>query len=196
MFGKRKTVLLILAMILVLVAAFFAYRFLSDRYKTEPLSKYTNDTAEFKLSRVVPNETIPTADFSMQDENGNTVWLSDYFGKPIVLNFWATWCGPCKTELPYFDELAKEYGGKVRFLMVDLTDGSRETLSDVEAFLAETGYTFPVYFDTSLNGALTYDASTIPVTFFIDSHGYLRATQRGSISQETLKKGIEALLLE
>ena len=78
-------------------------------------------------------------DFTVYDLDGNPVSLSDYFGKPIVLNFWASWCGPCKMELPDFQETYDELGGDVQFLIVNLTDGSRETVETASAYLKEQG---------------------------------------------------------
>lgn len=83
----------------------------------------------------------------MLDADGNTVRLSDMFGKPVVINFWATWCPPCKRELPDFDRLCREYGDRVVFMMVNLTDGRRDTVDGTKKFVSEKGYTFPVYFE-------------------------------------------------
>lgn len=93
-----------------------------------------------------PNKnTAP--DFPVLDADGNTVRLSDMFGKPVVINFWATWCPPCKRELPDFDRLCREYGDRVVFMMVNLTDGRRDTVDGTKKFVSEKGYTFPVYFE-------------------------------------------------
>ena len=85
-------------------------------------------------------------DFTVTDREGNTVKLSEFFGKPIIINFWATWCGPCKSELPVFDEAYRKYGEGVTFLMVNLTDGYRDTVEAVKAFIEDNDYTFPRIF--------------------------------------------------
>ena len=133
-------------------------------------------------------------DFEMVDRDGNRIKLSDMRGKPVVLNFWASWCGPCKSEMPDFEEAYKEYGGDITFMIVNLTDGKNETVDTAQAFIDSQGYTFPVYFDTDSNGAAAYGVSSIPVTYFIDAQGYLVAYGRGALNGETLKSGIDMLI--
>ena len=133
-------------------------------------------------------------DFEMVDRDGNRIKLSDMRGKPVVLNFWASWCGPCKSEMPDFEEAYKEYGGDITFMKVNLTDGKNETVDTAQAFIDSQGYTFPVYFDTDSNGAAAYGVSSIPVTYFIDAQGYLVAYGRGALNGETLKSGIDMLI--
>lgn len=133
-------------------------------------------------------------DFEMVDRDGNRIKLSDMRGKPVVLNFWASWCGPCKSEMPDFEEAYKVYGDDITFMIVNLTDGKNETVDTAQAFIDSQGYTFPVYFDTDSNGAAAYGVSSIPVTYFIDAQGYLVAYGRGALNSETLKSGIDMLI--
>ena len=131
--------------------------------------------------------------FQVYDREGNPVELSQFIGKPIVLNFWASWCGPCKMEMPDFNELYLELGEDVHFLMVNCTDGSRETVEIASAFIAEQGYTFPVFFDTRGNAAYAYNANALPTTYFIDAEGYAISRATGAISADTLQKGIDMI---
>jgi thiol-disulfide isomerase/thioredoxin len=134
-------------------------------------------------------------DFTILDMDGNEVKLSDFFGKPIVLNFWASWCPPCKAELPDFEEACKRYEGKVTFLMVNLTDGKRETVEVAKEYVASQGYTFPVYFDTLQEGAQKYGTDYgIPMTFFFDEMGNSVAYAQGAINAATLEQGIGMIL--
>ena len=87
-------------------------------------------------------------DFTVINNNGDEVKLSDYIGKLVVVNFWATWCGPCASELPAFDNAYEKYKDEVEFLMVNLTDGYSETVDKVKKYVKDNGYTFPVYYDT------------------------------------------------
>ncbi|MCI8742209.1 MAG: redoxin domain-containing protein [Lachnospiraceae bacterium] len=133
-------------------------------------------------------------DFTVQDGEENPVKLSDMVGKPVVLNFWASWCPPCKMEMPDFQEAFTEYGDSVHFMMVNLTDGARETVDTAKKYVEDQGYTFPVYFDTGSEAAIVYGIMAVPATFFIDAEGKPVARASGAIDRETLEKGIEMVL--
>lgn len=139
-----------------------------------------------------PAGTDTAPDFSVQDRDGSFVRLSDFFGKPMVVNIWASWCGPCVGELPGFQSMYETYGGEITFLMVNLTDGYDETVEGVTAFVEQNGYTFPVYFDVNYDLAITYGITSIPETLFIDAEGHIVATQLGSMQEPVL----EAYLLQ
>ncbi len=128
--------------------------------------------------------TVPAADFTVQDWEGNQVSLSDYYGKPIVVNFWATWCGPCKSELPAFDNAYAAYQDEITFLMVNMTDGYSETVAGTKQFIEENGYSFPVCFDTSYEAYQAYGVTAIPMTLFIDANGNLISTKLGAMSED------------
>ncbi|MGO5023834.1 TlpA family protein disulfide reductase [Lawsonibacter sp. LCP25S3_G6] len=133
-------------------------------------------------------------DFTVYDKEGNEVHLSDFVGKPIVLNFWASWCSPCKSEMPDFNQAYLDYGEEVNFLMVNMTDGSRETVESASAFIEEQGYEFPVFYDTDYDAALTYGAYALPTTYFIDAEGYGVAWAQSALSAENLQKGLDMIL--
>lgn len=134
---------------------------------------------------------LPLApDFTVYDLEGNSYRLSDFRGKPVVLNFWASWCGPCKQEMPDFNTTYGELGDNIHFLMVNLADGYQETVESASSFIAGTGYTFPVYYDTGSEAAIAYGVYSIPTTYFIDADGYAIAQATGAISADTLYQGI------
>ena len=140
-------------------------------------------------------QTVVTApNFSATSaESGETVKLSDKFGKPIVINFWASWCYPCKSELPDFEEMYKKYGDEVEFMMVNLTSG-RETKEVAAAFIESSGYTFPVYYDTMSSGTMAYGISAIPLTVFVNKDGSIAAYYNQKIDGETLEAGIKSIM--
>lgn len=172
--------------------------FAKNQYGTLSEEQLINQTQK-EISNVLEEsetETQIASDFTVFDVDGNQVKLSDYFGEPIVINFWATWCGPCKSELPAFENLSKKYEGQVEFLMVNLTDGYSETIDGVKAFIKENEYTFPVYFDSDGIASSVYNISSIPETVFINESGEIVKTQIGAMSESVLESYIQNLLVK
>ena len=207
---KKNLILIVLVFALLLVGASALYDKLSADLVPEQLAVAETTSpepipSEISSAQTEPQETAPAEpattepnrvaapDFTVYDIEGNPVKLSDYFGKPIVLNFWASWCGPCKMEMPGFQEKSIALEGEVQFLMVNMTDGGRETVETAAAFIEEQGYTFPVFFDTSYDAAYTYEAYSLPTTYFIDGEGYAVAMASGAISSEILQPGIDLI---
>ena len=128
-------------------------------------------------------------DVRIFDKNGNDVMLSDFEGKPVILNFWATWCGYCIQEMPDFEEAYKQYGGEIQFLIVNTDDG----IGNGEKFIESRGYTFPTYYDLQYNAAITYGISGIPRTIAIDSEGNIRYNRSGMIDADALQSIIDMI---
>ena len=195
--NKKVVVILCVIFAALLIGAGILYTNLSDEVQVGGLA--TQPPTES-----VPDESVETTeeadysapDFTVLDWEGNQRTLSEFEGKPVVLNFWASWCGPCKSEMPDFDEAFQTYGDKIHFLMVNCTDGGRETVESAKAFIEEEGYTFPVYFDTTYEAASLYGASSIPLTYFIDANGDLVTYGRGALSADLLQKGIDMIYTE
>lgn len=138
-------------------------------------------------------EKIMAIDFTVEDAEGEQVNLLSFVGKPIVLNFWASWCGPCKSELPDFQAAYEKYGEEVEFVIVNMTDGVRETKEIATAYMEEQGYTLPVYYDTEQDAAYTYGVYSLPTTYFVAEDGELVAGAQGMIDAETLEYGISMI---
>ena len=132
------------------------------------------------------------ANFTVYDAEGNEVELSDFIGKPIILNFWASWCPPCLAELVYFERKYQEYGDQVQFLMVNLT--SNDTREEADDLITRRGYTFPVFYDNQSSAVRAYKISSIPVTYVINEEGYIIASAVGSIKSADLQAFIDKLL--
>lgn len=135
-------------------------------------------------------------DVTFYDSEGKAVKLSDYYGKPVVMNFWATWCGYCKQEMPDFQEVYEEYKDKVEFLFINSTDGSRETREKAETYLQEQGYTIPAFYDEDMDAVYTYSVNSLPTTMLLDKEGRVAAYAPGLIEKEALIKALDTLLGE
>ncbi len=156
-------------------------------------NKEENSATSTTEDSVPDIEKVP--DFTVYDREGNEVQLSDFRGKPIILNFWASWCGPCKSEMPDFEELYQEYGEDIHFLMINMTDGYQETVESAGQFLEKSQYTFPVYFDLDYEAAVAYGVTSLPTTFFIDAEGYGVAYGIGAMTRDKLLLGISYLTI-
>ena len=146
------------------------------------------------LACAADGAVLETPDFTVYDADGNAFTLADMLGRPVIVNMWATWCPPCCSELGYFNEAAQAYGEEIAFMMVDLADGSYETVAGAEAFVEENGYTFPVYYDTDYSAVNAYRVEAIPTSLFITADGRLFKLAVGAMEQEELQQYIEALL--
>ena len=200
--NSKKTLMVVsLALVLLIGGASVLYTRLGQSLSMDQLAVQqpqqeseaaaAGETAEEKNAQPEP---ALAPDFTVYDRDGNEVNLSDYTGKPIVLNFWASWCGPCQMEMPDFHEKYLELGEDVHFLMVNMTDGSRETVDSASAFIDKNAYAFPVFYDTAVDAAMTYGVYSLPTTYFINAKGHAIAQATGSINAETLQRGIDMIL--
>ena len=164
----------------------------SDATDTESTNAPDSTQAPESTAETLPPPTNPAPDFTVIDKNGNEVKLSSLRGKPVVVNFWASWCYYCKVEMPDFEKVYKEYGDEVVFMMVNMTDSS-ETVDVAKKFIDSNGYTFPVYFDTKSEAAIAYSVTGLPATYLIGANGDLVAHAPGAIDAATLREGISLI---
>ena len=198
-----KLLIWILAFAVVIVGAYVLYNRLSSEISVGRIATVAQETKAPEATEN-PGETAAETeekgseapDFTVYDLEGNAYKLSDFRGKPVLLNFWASWCGPCQMEMPDFQKFYETHGDKVNFVIVNLTDGQQETVESASAFIAEKGYTFPVYYDTDIDAAMKYGVSAVPVSYFIDAEGYFVAWAQGALSADMLQQGMDLLLGE
>ena len=190
---NKKVLVLLLVLVVLIAGAAVAYNGLADQVELDNLAAGETVPAQVPEGTEAVKENL-APDFTVYDLEGNAHKLSDFRGKPVIVNFWASWCGPCKSEMPDFQAKFEEYGEDIQFLMVNLTDGSQETVDSAQDYIDGQGYTFPVYFDTDYSGAIAYSVSAVPATYFIDENGALVAYGKGAMSADVLQKGIDMLI--
>ena len=121
-------------------------------------------------------------DFQLQSLDGQTVSLSNLQGKPVLINFWATWCSPCRSEMPYIQEIYEEWSDK-RLVVLAINIG--ESSSTVAAFMQSNNLSFIVLLDTKQDVAQRYNITGIPTTFFIDKDGIIQDKVIGAFQNKT-----------
>ena len=202
----------IISGIILLIMGFFllfqGYKYLEKEYNKEKNNiQNTNivEQNEVKEENVIEAENktdeevskedakIKAINFTVYDENNNEVKLEDYIGKPIVINYWATWCGYCVKEMPTFNKVYEEEKDEVVFMMINATDGVSETVDKAKKFIKENNFQFPVYYDIKEEVGYQYGIYSLPTTIFINKKGEIEIGYKGMLSEEILKKEIQKI---
>ncbi len=141
-------------------------------------------------------EIVPSIDFNLKDQYGNEHKLSDYKGKTVFLNFWATWCPPCKAEMPDIQKIYESYEAEGEDALVVLgvaspNIGGEGSEEEIQAFLEENGYTYPVLMDTTGEVFASYGISSYPTTFMIDRDGNVFGYVSGMLSEDVMRSIIK-----
>ena len=163
---------------------------------------YQKDKALIKQENQDNNEgnsetskRIKSIDFTLKDQYKNVHTLSEYEGKTVFLNFWATWCPPCREEMPHIEDIYKEYGlNKEDVVILGVASpnlGKEGSEEHIKEFLKEQGYTFPVVMDYNGEFVYKYGISAFPSTFIIDKEGYVTQYVPGGMDKDTMKYLIE-----
>lgn len=142
------------------------------------------------------DKKIEALDFTLYDQYGKEHKLSDYRGKKVFLNFWATWCPPCRSEMPHIEDLYKEYEENSKDVIIlgvaSPNVGKEGDQQYIENFLKENNYTFPVVFDDGGMLSYQYGFSSLPSTLIIDEDGYITKYIPGAMNKSTMKSLIES----
>ncbi|MEY8460159.1 TlpA disulfide reductase family protein [Eggerthellaceae bacterium 24-137] len=199
--AHRGVIIAAVAFAVLLIGAGVAYSVLSSQSENEKIEVTGTDAVH--ETEVDPagdtgdgngaNATTPAPDFAMTDTEGKTLKLSDFQGRPVLLNFWASWCGPCASEMPAIQTAWEQHGENVAFVIVNMTDMGGETEQTARAFLADAGYTFPVYFDQNSSAATAFGVTSIPQTYLINSSGEIVGAYMGAMSENVIDEGVAML---
>lgn len=134
----------------------------------------------------------PTTDLALKDAAGRKVRLRDLRGKPVLLNFWATWCGPCNDEMPALVDLEKQYAGRVAFIGASLDD--EKSTAKIPAFLAKYQIGFPIWYGATLDDLDRLKlGNAVPDTVFLDPEGHVAARILGQARPEEVKERLDWL---
>jgi thiol-disulfide isomerase/thioredoxin len=142
-------------------------------------------------AKSLPQKNVPAPDFTLTSLDGLSVTLSELRGRPVLLNFWATWCPPCRSEMPYLQEIHEDPVWRARELLI-LAINLQESAPTVSQFMTGNRYTFTVLLDTKAEAGRLYNTSSIPATYIIGKDGIIKDSRVGAFAG---KSQIEQMLL-
>ncbi|MCM3089042.1 TlpA family protein disulfide reductase [Bhargavaea ginsengi] len=190
----------VISLILIAMIGWAVYHFLSTS-NTEPNEEQTpvvysnteqeNGEEAEPAAETVPDDTVGITrgqiapDFELQTMDGETVRLSDYRGERVFINFWATWCPPCRAEMPDMQKIHEDGEGKV--LAVNLTH-TEKSPDDASEFAKELGLTFPILMDTTGDLAEQFNVVAYPTSYMIDSDGRIQFVAMGAMNYDMMRR--------
>lgn len=201
---KKNLILWGTAVVLVLTALFVTKYYNKGSNNTvlqSPSAQTQSASTQDSSSQPALNQDISSSgdsstgqkaiDFTLTDLDGKKVSLKDFRGKNIYLNFWATWCPPCRGEMPEIEKVYQQYKDKdLVVLAVDLG----EDMNTVKDFIQQNKYNFMVLLDSDQSVAVQYNITAIPVSYFIDKDGNIVAKRVGALSEEEMLSYVEQLI--
>ncbi|MCX8061364.1 MAG: TlpA family protein disulfide reductase, partial [Anaerolineales bacterium] len=151
--------------------------------------------SRFSEVSTAPQKGFFAPDFTLESTTGNSLTLSSQQGKPVILNFWASWCPPCRAEMPTLQAVYEQYG--TQFVLLGINASTQDRLPSAYQLIAEMKLTFPILLDTNGATVAAYRVSSFPTTFFIDRKGIIREIVIGGpLSEASLRTRLEKLLSE
>lgn len=189
--GKFITLIASIALFTVLMIQSFLSSSNPPRKEAVPA---TSLTAFFDLLTMLPSPTPPARgeappNFSLMGLDGQSHQLTDYRGKAIILNFWASWCAPCRSEMPLLQQTADQFSDKL--VVIGINSGEDEQTT--RAFMDKLSLNFPVLLDKDNGVGRKYSVFGLPTTFFIDANGILKDGSMGPLTTDTLKMYLDGI---
>ena len=186
---------LTIIVVLLCLAGYAAYEQFG---KKEQMVQGEQEQSEAAMKEMIASNGIEIGksapDFELTKLDGTNVKLSDLKGKKVILNFWATWCGPCQQEMPDMEAFYKEHKENVEILAINYTPsetgGGGEKVSN---FAKEKGITFPILLDKNIDVTTAYKVITIPTSYFIDTNGVILDKINGPMTQKEMEKRVAKL---
>ncbi|MCB9136642.1 MAG: redoxin domain-containing protein [Anaerolineales bacterium] len=186
----KRQILLLLSGVLIGLAAGIAFFFGFNRINPFEGWFASEDTTTLDASTFyAPDKGKPAPDFTLENLDGEQVSLADLRGKVVLLNFWATWCGPCRIEMPTLQSRHEKYPEQLALIAIDFD----EPKENVAAFVKELGLTFPVLLDPGANIQDAYRVRGYPTSVFLDQEGVVQFVHIGIMSEEQLDDYLKEL---
>ncbi len=197
--NKRGVIIAAVALALVLVGAGVAYVVLSSKGSSTSSSSATSSASpSADASSTSANKAAPRLadyDATVYTADGQAKKLSEIAnGKPLVINFWATWCPYCVQEFPDYKTLLSEYGDSVSFAFVDAPGSKGETVEKAQDWLAQNGFEeFPAYYDNDLEASSNFGARSLPTTVVVAANGEIQGASAGAINLQRMRNVLYTL---
>lgn len=194
--NRKIIVPVVIVSIFVLIGVYFG---LGNKSMEPPVKNTSTESSNagsygkiVEAENVIPEIDSIAPDFTWTDSEGNFVKLSDFKGKPVFINFWATWCPPCRAEMPDLQSFYEDNGEEVIVLTVNLTSSERSA-KDIDKFIVNGNFTFPVLLDQHGLLAQRYLVRAIPTSYFIDEIGIIREIYTGAMNKDQMNGIIDKL---
>lgn len=184
---KKSLIILLGVSILLIIIAIIVYPKLVKKYEDEKIN-IKNNVNTNEVQNISKNKA---KNFIVYNENGDKVTLND-FDKPMIINFWTTWCGYCKEEMPYFNEMYEKEKDNIEFLMINGTDYS-ETKEKALKYVNDNKYSFKIYFDEKNSARDVYNITGYPTTIFINKEKEIVKIEPGLITKEKLLNMVDKI---